>query len=312
MGASVDLVTGATGYVGGRLIERLRAEGRPLRAMARRPERFEPVEGVEPVPGDVVADTGLEAALDGVATAYYLVHSMEPARAADANGDFGSRDRLAATNFGRAAAAAGVERIVYLGGIVPGGSQISPHLASRLEVENILMDAVPGSTAFRASIVVGARSSSFRLLVRLVERLRVLPFPAWRDHKTAPVFELDAIEYLARAPHAPEAAGRSLDIAGPDEVTYGEMIERIASVMGVARMPFRLGLSQTPTASAVVSALVGQPVELVRPLMESLEYDLLPRDRDAQRIFDMRPHGYDRAVEHALREWEATEELAAR
>lgn len=312
MGGSVDLVTGATGYIGGRLIERLRAEGRPVRAMARRPERFARLGGVEAVLGDVLSGAGLEAALDGVETAYYLIHSMEPAAGAGANGDFGSRDRTAATNFARAAVGGGVERIVYLGGIVPNGTAISPHLASRLEVEDILLDALPGSTAFRASIVVGARSSSFRLLVRLVERLRVLPFPAWRDHRTSPLFELDAIEYLARAPQTPEAAGRSLDIAGPDVLTYGEMIERIADAMGVGRVPLRLGLSQTPTASALVAALVGQPVELVRPLMESLEYDLLPRDRDAQRIFDLRPHRFDRAVDHALREWEATEELAAR
>jgi uncharacterized protein YbjT (DUF2867 family) len=171
---------------------------------------------------------------------------------------------------------------------------------------------VPGSTALRASIVIGARSSSFRLLVRLVERLRVLPFPAWRDHRTSPVFELDAIEYLARVPSTPDAAGRSLDIASPDVVSYGEMIERIADLMGVSRMPVPLGLSQTASASAVVSAVVGQPRELVRPLMESLEYDLLPRNRDAERIFQIRPHRFDRAVEHALREWEATEELAAR
>ena len=310
MGAPMDLVTGATGYIGGRLIARLRAEERPVRAMARRPERFAPVDGVEAVPGDVVAGIGLRDALEGVETAYYLIHSMEPAAAA--NGGFGARDRLAAEQFADAASAAGVERIVYLGGIVPRGEKLSPHLASRLEVERILLDAAPRSAAFRASIVVGAGSSSFRLLVRLVERLRVLPFPAWRDHRTAPIFELDAVEYLARAPQAPEAAGRSLDIAGPDVLTYGEMIERIAELMGLGRIPVRLGLSQTPTASAVVAALVGQPVELVRPLMESLEYDLLPRDRDAERIFGLRPHRFDRAVEHALREWEATEELAAR
>jgi uncharacterized protein YbjT (DUF2867 family) len=312
MGRGMNLVTGATGYIGGKLIDRLGAEGRPLRAMARHPQRFDPVEGVEAVAGDVVADTGLRDALDGVETAYYLIHSMEPARPSDGNGDFGARDRMAAGNFARAASLAGVERIVYLGGIVPPDGQISPHLASRLEVERILMEAAPASTALRASIVIGSGSSSFRLLVRLVERLRVLPFPAWRDHRTAPIFEEDAIEYLARAPQFQEAAGRSLDIAGPDVVTYGEMIERIAAAMGVARLPVPLGISQTPTASAVVAALVGQPVELVRPLMESLEYDLLPRDRDAQEIFGIHPHRFDRAVEHALREWEATEELAAR
>jgi uncharacterized protein YbjT (DUF2867 family) len=309
----MKLVTGATGYVGGRLIARLREDGEPIRALARDTRRLERVEGVEPAGGDLLAGLGLEEALEGVETAYYLVHSMEAARpGANGDGDFGARDRRAATNFAEAAAAAGVERIVYLGGIVPPGAAISPHLASRLEVEEILLGAVPGSTALRASIIVGAGSSSFRLLVRLVERLRLLPFPAWRDNRTQPIFERDAIEYLARTPAVPDAAGRSLDVVGPDVLRYGEMIERIADAMGVGRTPVRLGLSQTPMASAVVSAVVGQPVELVRPLMESLEYDLLPRDDAAREIYGIRPHRFDRAVEHALREWEATEELAAR
>ncbi|MEA2436649.1 MAG: hypothetical protein QOF65_1205 [Thermoleophilaceae bacterium] len=308
----MELVTGATGYVGGRLIERLVGEGRPVRALARDRSQLAHVAGVEAVAGDLVRDTGLEAALDGVETAYYLVHSMAPA-AGGANGDFAARDRLAASNFARAAGAAGVERIVYLGGIVPQDARISPHLASRLEVERILLEAAPSSTALRASIIVGARSSSFRILVRLIERLRVLPFPAWRDHRTQPISERDAIEYLARTPSVPDAAGRSLDIAGPEVLAYGEMIERIADVMGVGRMPIRFGLSQTPTAAAVVAGVVGQPVELVRPLMESLKYDLLPRrDARASDVYGIRGHGFDRAVEHALREWERTEELAAR
>jgi uncharacterized protein YbjT (DUF2867 family) len=306
----MDLIAGATGYVGGRLMARLLDEGRDVRALARRDVDLP---GVEVVRGDLLEGTGLERALDGVETAYYLVHSMEPAVAAtNGDGSFGARDRLAAHNFGTAAASAGVERIVYLGGIVPHGAAISPHLESRREVEDILFEAVPGSTALRASIIVGAGSSSFRLLVRLVERLRLVPFPAWRDHSTRPIFELDAIEFLARTPRVPEAAGRSLDIAGPDALTYAEMIERIAELMGVGRTAVPLGVSQTPTASAIVAALVGQPVELVRPLMESLQYDLLPRDDEAQRIYGIRPHRFDRAVEHALREWEATEELAAR
>jgi uncharacterized protein YbjT (DUF2867 family) len=307
----MELVTGATGYVGGRLIERLAREGRPLRALARDPSRFEPMPGVDTVAGDLVRDTGLEAALDGIETAYYLVHSMEAGVNAD-GGDFGSRDRLAARNFARAASAAGVERIVYLGGLVPQDAPLSPHLGSRLEVERILLEAAPSSTALRASILVGARSSSFRILVRLIERLRVLPFPAWRDHRTQPIFERDAVEYLARTPQTPEAAGRSLDIAGPDVMSYGAMIERIADVMGVGRTPIRLNVSQTPTASAVVAGIVGQPVELVRPLMESLEYDLLPRNDDARAIYGIRGHGFERSVEHALREWERTEELTAR
>src|SRR4051794_15529878 len=314
----MDLVTGATGYIGGRLTQRLLAEGRTVRTLARDPDKLGPLyPAAERARGDLVAGTGLEQALEGVEPAYSLAHSRGRVRpglngSGNGDGDFGSRDRTAAHNFAGAARAAGVERIVYLGGIVPRGVSISPHLASRLEVEEILLDAIPDSTAFRASIVVGAGSSSFRLLVRLVERLRFLPFPSWRDNRTRPLFEADAIEYLARTPQVPEAGGRSLDIAGPDTLSYGEMIERIAELMGLGRTRVPLGLSQTPTASAVVAALVGQPVELVRPLMESLEYDLLPRDEDAERIFGVRPHRFDRAVEHALREWEATEELAAR
>jgi uncharacterized protein YbjT (DUF2867 family) len=309
----MELVTGATGYVGGRLIDRLLDEGRPVRALARDPGRMALRGALEVVPGDLVNCTGLRQALDGVDTAYYLVHSMAP----QVNGaaSFAELDRRAAENFAEAARSAGVEHVVYLGGILPPqGSDhpLSQHLSSRLEVERILLEAAPHSTAFRASIVVGAGSSSFRLLVRLVERLRVLPFPAWRDNRTAPIAEVDAVEYLARAPQTPGAAGESLDIAGPDVMTYGAMIERIADAMGVGRVPLALPASQTAAASAVVAAVVDMPLELVRPLMQSLETDLLPHDDRAQEIFGLRLHRFDRAVDHALREWEAREPLGAR
>jgi uncharacterized protein YbjT (DUF2867 family) len=304
----MELITGASGYVGGRLLRRLTAEERPVRAMARRPERLERTAGVEAVRADLLSGIGVADALEGVSTAYYLVHSMEPAT----DGGFAARDRRAAEAFGHAASAAGVERIVYLGGIEPIG-HVSPHLRSRLEVEEILLDAVPASTALRASIVIGAESSSFRVLVRLVERLRVLPMPRWRTNRTQPIDERDVIEYLARTPVTPAAEGRSLDVCGPDVMTYAEMIERIADSMGVGRMPVGLGASLTPPASAVVAAVSGQPLELVRPLMESLETDLLPRDpTEAAQLYGLRPRPFDRAVDHALAEWEARERLGAR
>ena len=303
----MELVTGATGYVGSRLLRLLVAEGRPVRALARRPELLTEVEVVG---GDLLTGAGLEEALQGCSTAYYLVHSMEPATG---NGSFAGRDRQMATSFAEAAARAGVKRIVYLGGIVPQDRALSPHLRSRLEVEEILLSAVPASTALRASIVIGAGSSSFRILVRLVERLRVLPLPAWRDNRTQPIDERDVIELLARTPQVPGAAGRSLDVAGPDVMTYGDMIERIAEAMGVGRVPLGFNRSLTPPASAVVAAVTGQPLELVRPLMESLESDLLPRDPDeVPRLYGLRPHPFERALDHALAEWERLGPLGAR
>jgi len=308
MSLVMELVTGATGYVGGALLRRLLAEERQVRVLVREPSRLEPAAGVEAIDGDLLTGDGVERALEGCETAYYLVHSMEIAP----DSDFAGRDRRAAETFGRAAADAGVRRIVYLGGTAPAGPP-SPHLRSRLEVERILLDAVSGSTALRASIVIGAQSSSFRVLVRLVERLRVLPMPAWRSNRTRPIDERDVIEFLARTPRVPGAAGRSLDVAGPDELSYGEMIERIADLMGVGRMPLSLSVSLTPPASAVVSAVTEQPLALVRPLMQSLESDVLPRDPgEAPRLYGIRPRSFDRAVEHALAEWESLEPLGAR
>jgi len=305
----MELVTGATGYVGGRLIERLLTEGRYVRALVRDASRLADRDGVDVATGDVLSGSGIRDALDGCETAYYLVHSME---AAD-DDDFSGRDRRAAENFAAAAQEAGVERVVYLGGIAPADGDPSPHIASRIEVEEILLEAAPAATALRASVLIGAQSSSFRILVRLVERLRVLPMPVWRQNLTQPIAERDAVEFLARTPQVAEAAGRSLDIAGPDVVSYGEMIEGIAESMGVGRMPLGLGFSLTPPASAVVSAVTEQPIELVRPLMESLEHELLPRDAaEAPAMYGIRPMSFSRAVDRALGEWERTEELAAR
>jgi uncharacterized protein YbjT (DUF2867 family) len=305
------LVTGVSGYVGGALAVRLRESGHRVRGFARSRERVAAagVELDELVLGDLVSGAGLAPALAGVDVAYYLVHSMEGAAA----GAFADAERRSATAFADAAAAAGLRRVVYLGGLVPQGAPLSPHLGSRLAVEQALLAAVPEPIAFRASIVIGARSRSFRFLVRLIERLPVLALPAWREHRTAPIDGRDMLAFLERAADAPAAlAGRSWDVGGPDVLTYAEMIARISEALLVRRPALPLGVNLTPVASVVAAAVAGEDPALIAPLMESLEHDLLPRDDAAAPAFGVRLHRFDAAVERALREWERDEELAGR
>lgn len=301
------LVTGIRGYVGSRLAPRLLRDGHRVRGFSRRPDGAAP--GIEMTRGDAVTGQGLEQALAGIDVAYFLIHSME--RSGD--GAFEIRERRAAENFARAAKAAGVKRIIYLGGLIPADGPASQHLASRLAVENILLRAVPDSVAFRASIVIGAGSRSFRFLVRLVERLPVLAVPAWRTHRTPPIDERDVVEMLARAATKEHVGGESLDIGGPDVVSYGELIDRIRESMLLRRptLGFRR-LTATPIAGRIASVIADEDYELIGPLMESLGEDLLPRDDRAAELLGVRLHSLDRAIEHALREWESTEPLAAR
>ena len=194
----------------------------------------------------------------------------------------------------------------HLGGILPSRG-VSPHMASRLAVEELLLDTVPDSVALRASIVIGARSRSFRFMVRLVERVPVLPLPPWAQFRTRPIDGRDVLEFLARAATVPEAGGRSVDIAGPDVMTYGAMIERIRDHLGIGRPSVRLPVSLTAVASQVAAAIAGEDPGLVEPLMGSLGDDVLPRDMSAADLFGVKLHRFDAAVERALREWEELE-----
>jgi uncharacterized protein YbjT (DUF2867 family) len=301
------LVTGITGYVGSVLAARLVREGHAVRGFARSPERV--ALDVPVIAGDAISGEGLTEALAGVEVAYFLIHGMEPAN----GGPFASREREAAERFAAAARAGGVRRIVYLGGIAPVHGPPSAHLASRLAVEDILLDAVPDSVALRASIVIGARSRSFRFLVRLVERMPVLAYPAWQSNRTAPIDERDIITMLIRAATSDGVAGRRLDVGGPDVVSYGELIERIADLMLVRRPGLRLKrLSVTPIASRVAAVIAGEQWQLVGPLMESLDTDLVPEDDDAAQLLQVRLHTLDAAIEHSLAEWEREEPLRAR
>lgn len=301
------LVTGATGYVGSLLSERLIRHGVPVRAMTRRPDAPLP-EGAEIAIADAVSGDGLEQALEGCRTAYYLIHSMEPV----ARGRWMDHDRRAAENFAAAGRDAGLGQVIYLGGLAPPGDDPSDHLSSRLEVEHLLSDAASHWTAFRASIVVGARSASFELMVRLVERLGVVPLPGWRRNRTQPIDERDALRYLELAMDMPAAYDRHFDIAGPETLTYAEIVSRIADVMLVPRTYVGIQPRYTSVAARIVSSLTGLDTELVLPLMESLDHELLADDAAAREVFGIRLHDFDSAVERALRQWEESEMLAAR
>jgi uncharacterized protein YbjT (DUF2867 family) len=299
------LVTGASGAIGSDLVPRLLRAGRTVRGFARDPARVTVPGLAGVVRGDAVTGAGLDEALAGVDVAYYLIHSMETA--------FADRERRSAANFARAAAHAGVRRVVYLGGLVPPDAPLSPHLASRLDVEDLLLAAAPEAVALRASIVIGARSRSFRFLVRLVERVPFMPLPDWRDNRTAPIDGRDVMRYLVAAGTSEAVDGPlSLDVGGPEVMTYGAMIERIRDALLLGRPRLDLPLRLTAVASRIAAAIAGEDPALIEPLMGSLESDLLPRDERARELFGVRLHPFDAAVEHALREWEAVEELSGR
>ncbi len=330
------LVTGASGFAGSLLVPKLCADGHDVRAFGRDPERVSralastprgrsPSAGpptVEIVRGELLTGDGLQRALDGAEVAYYLVHSMERARGAGSQ--FDERERLAAENFASAAASAGVRRIVYLGGLVPrwdpsrqlddDGTTRAPasrHLASRERVERVLLGAVVDSLALRASIVIGARSRSFRLLVHLVERLPVLALPPWYRFQTQPIDSRDVIDMLA-ACATTHVSGRSLDIGGPDVVSYGDMLGTIAELMLVNRPRLTLGVNPTGVIARLAAAIANEEPELVIPLMEGLQGDLLPAADHASELLGVPLHSFDSAVEHALAEWDQVEPLAAR
>ncbi len=288
------------------------------RSRARR-RKHAPAE-VEVSQGDALTGDGLALALDGVEVAYYLIHSME--HTAAENSHFAERERTAAENFAAAAAVRGcagscTSEASCRAGASSGRQSTrrrthsSRHLASREEVERILLEAVADSLALRASIVIGARSRSFRLLVHLrraharahAARLAQIPHPA--DRRAG----RDAM--LAACATTP-LTGRSLDIGGPDVLSYGEMLSDIAELMVVNRPAIRLAVNLTGITARVAAAIAGEDPELVVPLMEGLQGDLLPAEDRAAELLGMHLHSFDSAVEHALAEWEAFEPLAAR
>lgn len=291
------LLTGATGYVGGRLLNRFKSLGVPTRCLARRPEhqRDKICASVEVVAGDVMDSNSLAAALAGVHTAYYLVHSMGSA------GSFEDQDRLGARNFAQAARTTGVQRIVYLGGLGDEQEALSPHLRSRHEVGDILRASGVPVIEFRASIVLGSGSLSFELIRSLVERLPVMIMPRWVRVPAQPIAINDVLSYLIAALDLPLSGSRTYEIGGADKVTYADLMKEYARQRGLKRWLIPVPVL-TPYLSSLWLGLVTPLFARIgRKLIESIRHPTIVRDPAALTEFLIRPIGVRQAIADALR-----------
>ena len=295
--AQLILLTGATGYVGGRLLPELEQAGYRVRCVARRPEylRSRAGAGTEVVPGDVLDRASLDAAMRGVHTAYYLVHSMGTAE------NFEETDRRAAEYFAAASRAAGVRRIIYLGGLGESGAELSSHLRSRQEVGEILRAGGVPVTEFRASIVIGSGSLSFEMIRALVERLPVMITPRWVAVPAQPIAVADLLAYLVAALELPGQENRTYEIGGTDRVSYGDIMREYARQRGLRRWMIPVPVL-TPRLSSLWLGLVTPIYSRVgRKLIDSIRNPTVVRDERALRDFAVRPKGIKEAIAQALR-----------
>ncbi len=292
------LVTGATGYIGGRLIPNLLALGYRVRCLVRDPERLQgrPWQSrVEIVAGDVLQPETLVPALQGTTAAYYLIHSLA------GGDDFHERDITAATNFAAAAEKAGVQRIIYLGGLAESSPNLSEHLRSRQQSGDALRTSRVPVTEFRAGVIVGSGSLSFEMIRYLTERVPVMICPRWVYTRTQPIGIREVLEYLAAALEAPESTGKIIEIGGAEVVTYGEMMLLYAEVRGLKRWMIQVPVLTPRLSSYWVNLVTPIPAAIARPLIEGLRNENVVHDDSARTLFpDIQPVGYRVAVERAL------------
>jgi uncharacterized protein YbjT (DUF2867 family) len=294
-------ITGATGYIGGRLLRALEEAGAPVVCLARRPEHLRGRAGprTQVLQADLLQPAGLKEALHGVDVAYYLIHSMG-AR----HGDFEEQDRAAAGNFGAAARAAGVRRIIYLGGLAPEGASLSAHLRSRHEVGEILRGSGVETIELRASIVLGAGSLSFELVRALVERLPFMIVPRWTRVEAQPIAVSDLIAYLLEAATLPGAGSRVVEIGGADLCSYEGLMKEYARQRGLKRPMLRVPVI-TPWLSSLWLGLVTPLYARVgRKLIESIRSPSVVRDSGPAGAFAVRPIGVEQAIRRALQDEE--------
>lgn len=290
------LLTGATGYIGGLLLHRLAADGRSVRCLVRDRTRLKGAGSTEVVEGDCLDESSLDRALAGIRSAYYLVHSM------GSGADFAERDRRAANNFGRAAARAGVQRIIYLGGLTDESSALSAHLKSRAETGDALRASGVPVIEFRASVVIGAGSLSFQMIQALVERLPVMVCPRWVSTMTQPIAVTDVLSYLHAALEVDLDRSTTFDIGGPDVVSYGEMMRAYARLRGLRRLLIPVPLL-TPHLSGLWLALVTPAQARVgRALVEGLKNSTVVRSNAAREVFQIAPIPLDAALQSAIEE----------
>ena len=289
------LLTGASGYVGGRLLERLETEGARLRCMTRRPQELEDrvARGTEVVRGDVTDPGSLDRALAGVDVAYYLVHSMTSGT------DYRDADRQGASAFARAARAAAVGRIVYLGGLGH-GDDLSPHLASRQEVGRILASSGVPTLELRASIVIGSGSTSFEMIRALVDRLPVMVTPRWVSTLTQPIAIEDVLAYLAESARVSLRESRIVEIGGTDRVSYRELMRLYARRRGLRRVMVPVPVLTPWLSSLWLGLLTPVYARVGRQLVEGLRNETVVRDPSAASIFSVRPRGAGDAIDRAL------------
>ena len=298
-----SLVTGATGYIGGQLVPELLGRGHAVRAMARKPAKLDDApwrNRVEVVPGDLTKPDSLTAAFAGMDVVYYLVHSMGTSK------DFVAEEARSARNVVNAAQAAGVRRLVYLGGLHPGGIELSRHLSSRVEVGEILLESSIETMVLQAGIVIGSGSASFEMVRHLTDRLPVMTTPKWVHNKIQPISIDDILYYLAEAATADLPESRTWDVGGPDVMEYGEAMQIYADVAGLRRRVMVVLPFLTPTiASLWVGLVTPIPAGLARPLVESLECDAIAQEHDIDAVIPQPPSGlstYRDAVVAALKE----------
>ncbi|MFB6092035.1 MAG: NAD(P)H-binding protein [Haloquadratum sp.] len=287
------LVTGATGFVGSRLVPALSDAGHDVTVLVRDAAGYDAPNGVRVVEGDLLEPGSFDPALD-VDAAYYLVHSMR------SGGDFEARDRRAARNFSRAASDHGVERVIYLGGLGEDRDQLSEHLRSRREVERLLADGEYDLTTLRAAILIGAGSASFEMIVQLASRLPVMVTPRWVNTKCQPIFVDDAIAYLVGVLDVSETAGETYEIGGPDVLTYRQILARVGRRRG--REPTIVPVPVlTPTLSSLwIGFVTDVPATVARPLIEGLKNPVVVRDHRIEALVDVDRTPFDEAVERAL------------